>query len=356
MELAIQKYLRNGKTPDDLLSTYDIHFKRHSEYSNLILFKYGIDTPMSEQLSREARGIILDESKNWEVVCYSYSRFFNHYEGLAAEIDWSSAKVMEKLDGSIMQVFWYDGKWQVASSGLPDALGQVSDFNLTFKDLFWQTWETLRYRLPIWTQLSYAFELITKYNRIICRYPESRIVLHGVRNLVTLSEVFPEPIAGLHKWACVKTYPLQTFKEVVDFVKEFDPMTNEGCVICDQGFNRIKIKSPQYVALANIRGGLSTKRLIEIVRMGENSEFLSYFPEFTKEYEEVKEKYEKLTKHIYDVYWQVKDIESQKEFALTIKHLPFSGILFQMRKTSWKTVKELLAESRLDYVVDLLKA
>ena len=354
MELAIQKYLRSGKTPDDLLSTYDIHFKRHGEYSNLILFKYGIDTPMSEQLSREARGIILDESKNWEVVCYSYSRFFNHYEGLAAEIDWSSAKVMEKLDGSIMQVFWYDGKWQVASSGLPDALGNVSDFNLTFKDLFWQTWETLRYRLPIYTQLSYAFELITKYNRIICRYPESRIVLHGVRNLVTLSELSPEPVAGLHKWDCVKTYPLQTFKEVVDFVKEFDPMTNEGCVICDQEFNRIKIKSPQYVALANIRGGLSTKRLIEIVRMGESDEFLAYFPEFTNEYEEVKAKYETLVQEIANTFANNAPIVAQKDYALAVKHLPYSGILFQLRKTPGKTVKELLAESRLDYVCELL--
>lgn len=355
MELALQKYLRSGKTPDDLYKEKDIHFKRHGQYPNLILFKYGIDAPMSEQLSREARGIILDESKNWEVVCYSYSRFFNYYEGFAAEIDWSSASVMEKLDGSLMQLFWYDGKWQVASSGLPDALGQVSDFNLTFKDLFWKTWETLRYRLPIYTQLSYAFELITKYNRIICKYPEPRIVLHGVRNLVTLSEVFPEPVAGLHKWDCVKSYPLQTFNEVVDFVKNFDPLKNEGCVVCDQFFNRIKIKSPQYVALANIRGGLSTKRLIEIVRLGESDEFLAYFPEFTKEYEEVKAKYENLASHIFSVYCQVKDLESQKDFALTIKHLPYSGILFQLRKDSSKTVKELLAESRLEYVVELLK-
>lgn len=354
MELEIQKYLRSGKTPEDLKTAYDINSKRHSTYPNLILFKYGIDTPMSEQLSREARGIILDESKNWEVVCYSYSRFFNHYEGLAAEIDWSSASIMEKLDGSLMQLFWYDGKWQVASSGLPDALGNVSDLNLTFKDLFWQTWETLRYRLPIWTQLSYAFELITKYNRIICRYPEPRIVLHGVRNLVTLSEVFPEPVAGLHKWDCVKSYPLQTFKEVVDFAKTLDPIEHEGFVCRDANFRRIKIKSPQYVALANIRGGLSTKRLIEIVRMGESDEFLAYFPEFTKEYEEVKAKYENLVNQITEIYGNVCTLEAQKEFALAIKHLPYSGILFQLRKNPGANVKELLRDSRLEYVCDLL--
>ena len=354
MELALQKYLRNGKSPDDLLSTYDIHFKRHGEYPNLILFKYGIDTPMSEQLSREARGIILDESKNWEVVCYSYQRFFNYGEGFAAEIDWSTAKVMDKVDGSLMQVFWYNNTWNVASSGLADASGQVSDFGFTFKELFWNVWQLLGYQLPKISTYSYAFELISKYNRIVCQYPDSRIILHGVRDLTTLQELEPEPIALANGWQAVESYPLQTLNEVVEFVKKFNPIENEGCVIRDASYNRLKIKAPQYVALAHIRGGISTKALIELVRIGNEPEFLSYFPEFTEEYMEVKAKYESLVTKITNVFSYYSPIIAQKDYALAVKHFPYSGILFQLRKTPGKTVKELLAEARLEYISELL--
>jgi hypothetical protein len=352
MELSLQKYLRNGKTTEDLLIEYDIHSKRHSKYPNLILFKYGLSTPMSEQLSREARGIILDENNNWAVVCYSYSRFFNYGESFAAEIDWSSAKV--KADGSLMQVQWYDGKWQVASSGTPDAGGNVQDFPLTFAELFWRTWETLRYNLPTNTNLCYAFELITPYNRVVCRYDQPRIVLHGVRDLVTLSELFPEPIAKECGWDVVKSYPLQTLEEVVNFVKEFNPLTDEGCVICDKNYQRLKVKSPQYIALSRMKDGMGTKHLIELVRIGEAPEFLSYFPEFTEEYLVVKEKYETLANTIANSFANFYQIPSQKDYALAIKHLPYSGILFQLRKDPKLLVKDLLREIRIEKLMDLL--
>lgn len=354
MELAIQKYLRSGKTPADITAEYDIRVKRHGIYPNLVLFKYGIDTPLGEQISQECRGIILDEDKNWEIVCHPYNKFFNSYEGLAAEIDWSSARIYEKLDGSLCTLYYYDGKWNVATSGTPDASGQVSDFGFTFKELFWNIWNELGYPLPTLPDHCFMFELISKYNRIICKYDASRIVLHGVRDLMTLQEYKPETFAYLHNWQCVKTFPMQTLKEVSDFVKTLDPIEHEGFVAVDKFFRRIKIKSPQYIALSYIKDGFSNKRLVEIIRNNESTEFLSYFPEFTEEYLEVKEKYEKLVNQITEIYGNVCTLESQKEFALAIKHLPYSGILFQLRKNSGTNVKELLRDSRLEYVCDLL--
>ncbi len=356
MELAIQKYLRSGKTPADITAEYDIRVKRHGIYPNLVIFKYGIDTPLGEQISQECRGIILDESKNWEIVCYPYSKFFNHYEGLAAEIDWSTAKVLEKIDGSLCTIWYYDGKWNVSTSGTCDAGGDVGDFGFTFKDLFWTIWQDCGYYLPKLhlTDYCFMFEMVSKYNRIICRYDSAKIVLHGVRNRVTLQEHEPEEFAKDHGWQVVKAFPLQNLKEIIDFAKTLDPIEHEGFVVVDKFFRRQKIKSPQYVALANIRGGLSTKRLIEIVRLGESEEFLAYFPEFTKEYEEVKAKYESLVNEIANVFAKYSPIVAQKDYALAVKHLPYSGILFQLRKDPGKTVKELLRESRLEYVVELL--
>ena len=355
MELAIQKYLRSGKTPEDLTSEYNIKCTRHGKYPNLILFKYWIDTPMNERISQECRGLILDESKNWNIVSFPYLKFWNAHEGLAAEIDWSTAKVMEKLDGSLMTLHYYDNAWQISSSGKPDAAGEVNNSGITFAKLFWDTWEKLGYKLPTNTNICYMFEMITPLNRIVCVYNESRIVLHGARDLQTLCELIPEPIAKEYGWECAKSYPLQTFDEIVDFVKDFNPLANEGVVVVDQEFNRIKIKSPQYLAIAHMKDGFSHKRIIELVQLNAGSEFLSYFPEFTKEYEEVKEKYENLVNEIANVFAKYSPIIAQKDYALAVKHLPYSGILFQLRKNPEKTVKELLRESRLEYVCDLLE-
>jgi tRNA splicing ligase len=51
---------------------------------------------------QECRGLILDESANWRIVAFPYTKFFNYGEEHAASIDWSTACVQEKLDGSLM--------------------------------------------------------------------------------------------------------------------------------------------------------------------------------------------------------------------------------------------------------------
>ena len=98
--LKIQEFLINGGTIEQLTEQYGIKCGRSKEYPNLALFKYDqIESPMSEAIVQEARGIVLDENDNWRVVGRGFSKFFNHLEGNAAQIDWSTAKVQEKVDG-----------------------------------------------------------------------------------------------------------------------------------------------------------------------------------------------------------------------------------------------------------------
>jgi hypothetical protein len=78
----------------------------------------------------------LDSKADWRVVCYPYNKFFNFGEPYAVtDIDWSSAVVYEKYDGSLATLYHYKGEWMVASSGVPDASGSI-DNNTTFRQLF----------------------------------------------------------------------------------------------------------------------------------------------------------------------------------------------------------------------------
>src|SRR4051794_21524704 len=145
---TIQTYLRSGGSLAELESRYAIAAKRHVRFPNLVMLKYSqINSPMAEPIVQDCRGIILDEADDWRVVSYPYRKFFNHGEPNAAAIDWPSARVFDKLDGSLMTLYRYAEKWQVASSGLPDADGPVFGHGLSFARLFWQTWASLGYQL-----------------------------------------------------------------------------------------------------------------------------------------------------------------------------------------------------------------
>ena len=84
----------------------------------LCIFNYEITADFTLPQVQEARGIILNTEKR-EVVCWPFRKFGNHNESYADEIDWSTARVQEKVDGSIVKL-WYDEaneKWQFSTNG-----------------------------------------------------------------------------------------------------------------------------------------------------------------------------------------------------------------------------------------------
>src|ERR1019366_8453836 len=108
----------------DLEAAYGIKSNRHRAFPHLVMLKYSqINSPMNEPIVQQCRGIILDESNDWAVVSYPFDKFFNYGEPNAAKIDWANTRVLEKLDGSLMTLYWYADQWRVASSGTPDAGG-----------------------------------------------------------------------------------------------------------------------------------------------------------------------------------------------------------------------------------------
>jgi hypothetical protein len=359
MELKVQQYLRSGKTPDDLKAEYGINHAEHKTYPNLILFKYSqLDSPLSEEIVQECRGLILDQNNNWDIVSFPYKKFFNVEEGHAAVLDMTSARFLEKLDGSIMTLYHYDNQWHVSSSGLPDASGEINTLlpGKTFADIFWDAWKQLGYVLPDSTQHNFMLEMMTPYNRIICRHAGSDIVLHGVRNRETLQEESPEPWAAKMGWKCVQSVNAGTLEQAIEAAKKLDPMQHEGYVVVDKHFNRVKIKSPQYVAFSHMKEGLasSARSLLEIVRNNESSEFLSYFPEFTDAYNKTKAVYLKAIDDIQAHYEQIKHIETQKDFAFEACKSKFSKTLFDLRANKVASVEESLRDANIKKLFELL--
>jgi len=79
----------------------------------------------------------------------------------------------------------------------------------------------------------------------------------------------------------------------IEAAKEL-PVNEEGYVVCDSKFNRVKVKSPTYVNLHHIKGNgvLSFARGIDLVRDNELEEVLTYFPEFAKHLDKIRNDFE----------------------------------------------------------------
>lgn len=354
MEIELQKFLKNERL-EKLIDLYKIRVNRHQKYPNLVCLKYSqIESPMAEKIVQQSRGIILDESKNWEIVSYSYDKFFNYGEPLAEKIDWHTATVYDKLDGSLMVLYYYDNQWQVQSSGTADGTGEVNGFNFSFAELFWRVWQELNYTLPREKDYCFSFELLTPFNRIVVQQNQNNLVLHGVRNIKTLAEEKPEIWAEKYGFSLVKKFPLSNWQEIIKSAEKLPPLEAEGYVICDAKFNRIKVKSSQYVAWSHFRSSFSTRKMLQIILANEGDEFLNYYPEWTKLYQQIEEKYQKLIVEIREKYEQYKDISVQKDFALAIKDLSYSGILFALRGGKSSSIKEALANTSLNKVEQLL--
>jgi hypothetical protein len=129
----------------------------------------------------------------------------------------------------------------------------------------------------------------------------------------------------------------------------------EGYIVCDAMFQRVKVKSPQYVALHQLKDSLSPKRVLEVVLLNEGDEVLAYFPELTKPFEEIKARVEKLSASIEATYAKHKDEPDQKSFTLAVKHLPYSAILFNLRGGRIQTIREGLLQMHIDKLADMIE-
>ena len=363
--LRIQSWIRHLKknllSPEEIYkkleNTYYIKHRRHKIYPNLVLFKYNqIESPFAELLVQECRGIILDEANNWSVVSFPYKKFFNYGESLAADINWNTARVFEKMDGSLCTVYTYAGKVHVATSGTPDANTGINFDETTFQELFWRTFNALGYSSALFEpNYCYMFELCTPLNRVVVQHQENRIYLHGARNLDTLEEECPVKWSNLLGIPCVPLYNLKDMEDVLQAAGKLDPLHNEGYVVCDASFNRIKVKSPAYVMLHHMKSGASAKMLADVIRKNETPEFLAYFPEFTQEYNKLKYKYDELVDSINRLWSEAKPLVGFRKgfaaFACTTDH---PAALFQLYDGRVKDVVDYLANMKDNSYYELM--
>lgn len=292
--LKIQEFILAHDNWRELLADAPYNLKI-SEDDGYVLFKYNqIASDFNEEICKEARGLILDIQDNFRVVRYAFKKFFNVDEGFAAKLDWDSAVATEKIDGSIMSVWYARGKWHLSTNGTIDAfkaeLNGVGPYK-TFGELF----ESV---LPLSTFANYnkhrcwTFELVSPYNKVVIDYPETKVYLLSVRDMDSLEELgldAVEILADANGLTVPERYDLNNEADYRKVVEQM-PEGHEGIVVRDVNGERVKIKTLLYFEMhrAKNNGVITLERIVDLIRANDHYEFLSYFPEYQSVFDDVK--------------------------------------------------------------------
>ena len=296
--LKIQEHLRKF----GLEVTVDKFKLKIKSYEHKTLFKYDqliSPTMMALPEVQECRGLIL-ENGTWNVLSMAFEKFFNSEEANAAKIDWNTAHVLEKLDGTLIQVYWdwHKNAWFAGTTGTAEGEGEVNNkMGTTFNDLFWDTVNN-KYSFNeclLNKDLIYVFELTTPYNIVVKPHGESSATILTVRNRETLAELSwkdLEMVSVSLGIPLVKKYDLNATNVGV-LLRTFEGMVwhDEGYVVVDANFNRIKIKNPAYVHAHHLKGKTAEHNILTIVKTNEIEEFAATFPERREELFKLKENY-----------------------------------------------------------------
>ena len=330
--LELQKFMQEHDNWAELLAAEPYNLKI-SYYEKLVMFKYNqLTADFSIPLVREARGIILECKPPYRVVCWPFEKFFNYGEEHAAQIDWSTASVQEKIDGSLIK-FWYYYGWHISTNGTIDAFKAELN-NVKYQNFGQLVIDAIHKIFPDEHQFfklldpncTYMFELVSPYNRVVIPYEETKLYFLGMRDMEDGNEWNPEDSDVSYFFQVPKHYNLYSLEDVQKAASKL-PWDEEGYVVCDGNFNRVKIKSPQYVMAHYARNNsvITTDRLVQIVLDGEQEEFLTYASDYADDLHKVEDAMFDIAYMAADKMkelFSAREFETRGDYAREVKQCP----------------------------------
>lgn len=385
-KLLVQKYLETH-TFGQLIEGHAVNVS-FSKCARFFSLNYDqISAKDSDPLAQQCRGLILalpdgrpifgqvmpdgkinrDNMEPGETIVMArpMDRFFNAGMGAAANINWSdpNLKVLNKLDGSCL-ILWFnyfDNVWEAATRSTPQADIIMNDGKHTFRTLFERAvFDTIGKSFYDFTydldkDITYVFELTSPFNRIVVAYNECSITLLAARSLLSHEEldITTLNVQGVPK---VGSYPLRNLEDIQNFVASQNPLEYEGVVVLDSNFNRIKVKSPSYVALHKSIDilGSSDRNCMEWILAGKDDDVMVALPPIIQDnLIQLKTSYATWLKDQEALYHVIKSEATaqgpdKKTFALTVnKHKPsFPAIFFQLFDGKASSVRDFVDRAK----------
>jgi hypothetical protein len=266
---------------------------------------------------------------------FPFVRFFNQHEPDADTVDLSNAEMIEKLDGSMIGLYFPNGdiknpQWhtrKMISSHKPDMDMNVTAFtgeSFQLMQLIGSYVKQLRFNNDEDAYHTYVFEFIHSASTVLTKYNQHQYGLYllAVRNLQTHREETENAIDEIalrigakrpRRWDSIADENDITLmmNQAASEVENF-----EGYVFRDKDTGkRIKVKNADYVKIHHMLGDLSTKKLIPRILEGEEEEILNYFPQVKIKIDDIKQKHINYVNYVTNLIKDHKGFANNKELA-----------------------------------------
>ena len=238
-------------------------FEKIDENTELVyLNRHSLHSPNRSDIVKECRGLVIEKkNQNFNVVCLPLINFSNFDEDLFSEekfvpeLDWESVKIYPKKNFVTINLFFYHNDWLISShvghNFLSQSLCENNNFDFPFfhqfvGPLFKKIWNEKQMKFPEKNEQK-------KFVYIFSFHPFLKIIrLVAIRNMSTLNEEDHVQHAEQHGWEY--SNDLRSQLDLLDsnkssileklklLVNQSDVLIDEGFVLCDKNFTRIKVK------------------------------------------------------------------------------------------------------------------
>lgn len=283
----------------------------------LSIFKYTKACVYSgnwNEITLKCRGIVFDNDGT--IVINPMPKFFNHSEqaGLAA-LEANKGKpyvVTDKLDGSLINVAWYENNLIICSSGsFISSQAENAQKIIEERELF-KKFEK---------GLTYSFEYIAPTNKIVINYKDKiSLEVLNIRDTKTGEDSQFQLIEeGLIKRENI------SIEEILKELPRADFINKEGYIVTFENGDRIKYKYNEYVRLHKIISGVNEKFVWEAMRNGVDlSTVLENVPDelydFIDETKAIlKAQFDSIVSRCEEAGKAIEVLETRKEVALYLK-------------------------------------
>jgi RNA ligase len=263
-EYASKDLIRIGYHPT--LDLFILNYTEKVQYENLW-----------DDFLLQARGLVVNSKGN--IVARPFRKFFNIEEGKHTPT--SKFEVYEKMDGSLIILFWYDGGWVVATRGSFTSEQAVAASKIFF--------DKLEHNFSI--GITYLFEFTAGWNRIVVDYgDEDNLTLLGAIRTDDGTEAIYKTLKLIARGAncdVVKRYDgISDYSTLKGMVED----NHEGFVVRFSNGDRMKVKGEEYIRLHRVMTNLSTTAVWEVLANGGSMDTLlkdvpDEFYDKIKEYE-----------------------------------------------------------------------
>lgn len=374
--LDIQKFIRGFKSIDMANNMLHQKFRiditadrlHFGDGTSELVWIYNYDFLKAKggtKIENEARGLILNTEG--DIVSMSFPRFFNYNQGWASELDWEHTNAELKLDGTLITVYAYKGNYFIQTRGRANADGSLAQSEETFYERVFEIFKK-KFNDPFGPfkannpneKYCWCFEYVSPDNRIVTPYEYEALVLIAAFNKNLCSEVKPEYV---DQFAAEYHFQRPAFSRVTSMaaveklLEKLDPL-EEGLVLVDHRFRRIKAKNPGYLSIARLKNtgiDIQPRHFADVVLKGDGEEIAGYFPEYKGILLFFEEVITSLMAEVDTVWHLYKIAPDKKTFADNVKSHPLCHLLFLAWDGKIKDMSDALKHIKPEFLVNVAR-